>query len=274
MSTEWHADDVLLARYVRGMAGAALGASVEQHLLACARCRTAMADHVDLPPLEAGWDRVRDRIETPPLPLLPRLLRRAHLAEPDVILLAATSSLRSAWLVGVGVALVFAAAAAYWAGEYGIGLFLLVAPLVPMAGVVAGYGPAADPLHDLSRVAPYPQARRVLLRTGAVLASSLPLAFILGAFLPGPSWLAAAWLLPALAFVVVVLALSTWLDPVVAGTGVALVWALVVGAAALRRVPTALVEPSMQPVYLALGLAALTVLLLRLRNPEALGRIS
>ena len=35
MKITWHADDDLLARYVRGDAGALQGASVEQHLIHC-----------------------------------------------------------------------------------------------------------------------------------------------------------------------------------------------------------------------------------------------
>ena len=43
MSTTWHADDDLLARYVRGDAGAVQGASLEQHLIHCADCRARIA---------------------------------------------------------------------------------------------------------------------------------------------------------------------------------------------------------------------------------------
>jgi len=45
--TIWHADDDLLARYVRGEAGALNGASLEQHLTRCAPCRARIATHVE-----------------------------------------------------------------------------------------------------------------------------------------------------------------------------------------------------------------------------------
>lgn len=262
---DWHAPAPLLARYARGGAGPAAAASLEAHLLRCAACRAALDAHVDRPALDAVWLRVRDAVEAPPRSFAHRLLRRLGVPEPDAVVLAAAPALRTSWLLGVLAVLGFAVAAAAWGG---IGVFLLVAPLAPVAGVAVSYGPQADPLHELSLSAPYPPVRTLLLRVAAVLATSLPVALLGGLLLPDPAWLAVAWLLPAVAFTLTVLAASRWVEPAATGTGLALAWALLVGGASLRRVPAALVAPPVQPVYLALAVAAAAVLLLTLRTSD------
>ena len=109
MTTTWHVHDDLLAAYVAGRLDAIVGASVEQHLARCAECRASTTPLVDPLLLSRGWDAVRDTVESPALPLPVRLARRCGLSEPTSVLLAATTSLRTAWVVGAFVALTFAA---------------------------------------------------------------------------------------------------------------------------------------------------------------------
>jgi hypothetical protein len=75
-----------------------------------------------------------------------------------------------------------------------------------------------------------------------------------------------AWLLPALAFSVVLLAASTWCRPVVAATGLGLAWACAVGAAGIVRRADAVLAPGLLLGYTALGIAAAVVLRLRLHH--------
>ena len=63
-----------------------------------------------------------------------------------------------------------------------------------MLGVAAAYGPHEDPLESLVVTAPYGRTRLILLRTLGVLVSVLPFAIAAGFFVPGPVWLAVAWL--------------------------------------------------------------------------------
>lgn len=261
-------DQDLLARYARGEAGLAVAASVEQHVVRCAACRAALAAHVDRPALDAVWDRVRAVVDAPPRPFAQRVLQRLGVPEPDALLVAAVPALRTSWLLGVLAVLAFATAAAIWGGSGGLHLFLLVAPLAPVAGVVVSYGPAVDPTHELARAAPYPSARLLLLRLSSVLATSLPMALVGGLLLPDPAWLLAAWLLPAVAFTLVVLAAAQWVDPLVAGPALALAWTALVGAAGVRSSAVELVAPPVQPVYLALAAAAAVVLLSTLRSSD------
>lgn len=269
----WHADGDLLAAYVTGRLGAIEGASVEQHLARCAECRAATTNHVDPRLLARGWEGVRDTVQSPPLPVLIRLARRCGLAEPTSVVLAATASLRTAWIVGAFVALAFTTLAVGLAGEDLLAPFLLVAPLVPVIGVAAAYGPQQDPLETLVVTAPYGRTRLILVRTLAVLGSVLPFSVVLGLFLPGPAWLAAAWLGPALALVPILLALSSFVGP---RTGVALVamaWSGVV-VFSLRGFPaTWPVEASQQLVYLALAATSVAVLVVRSSRERQIGAV-
>jgi hypothetical protein len=73
-ATGWHADDALLASYVRGDAGAALGSSIEAHLLHCAGCRDRIRPLVDPAPLRDVWARLEESVQAPRVGLFHRLL--------------------------------------------------------------------------------------------------------------------------------------------------------------------------------------------------------
>lgn len=266
----WHVHPDLVAAYVDGAVGAVDGASVEQHLVRCADCRLAVRPLVGVP-LERAWDGVRDTVQSPALPLPVRVARRCGLAEPVSVLLAATASLRTAWLVGAFVALAFATLAVGLSGEGMLAPFLLVAPLVPVIGVAAAYGPQHDPLETLVVTAPYGRTRLILVRTLAVLVSVLPFTALLGLLLPGPAWLAAAWLGPALALVPVLLALSSFIGPRSGAAVVAIAWSGVV-AHSLRGLPaTWPLEATQQLAYLALAAVAAGVLIVRTRQDRQIG---
>ncbi|MFI0029888.1 zf-HC2 domain-containing protein [Streptomyces albidoflavus] len=90
---------------------------------------------------------------------------------------------------------------------------LLLAPLLPLAGVALSYGPHTDPLHELTATSPGGGLRLLLVRSAAVLAVCVPALTVAGALLPavegGPG--PAAWLLPALALTLGALALGSYL---------------------------------------------------------------
>lgn len=269
----WHADRDLLAAYVSGGLDAVDGASVEQHLTRCAGCRQTIRPLVDAHALERAWSGIRDAVESPVQPLPVRLARRLGVPEPTSVLLAATASLRTAWLVSAFIALAFAAAAASWSGKGMITPFLLVAPMVPVLGVAAAYGPHEDPLESLVVTAPFGRTRLIMLRTLGVLVSVLPLAVALGFLLPGPQWLAVAWLGPALALVPVMMAVSSFVGPRNGAAVVALGWCAVV-LPSLRVLPaTWPVELTQQLTYAALAAVALVVLVVRTRQDRQMGAV-
>jgi len=264
--TTWHADDALLARYVRGDAGPLLGTSLEQHLLACSDCRARIAAHVEAPPLEAVWVRVRERAEAPRPSLLERALARLGLSESDALLVTRAPSLRASWLFGNAATVAFAALGAAWGGTLGLAFFLLVAPLVPVAGVAFAYGPDIDPAYEAGLAAPYPATRLLFLRTAAVLATSLPLTVVAGLFVPTPSGTPVSWLLPALALTATVLAASTWVRPGVVAVALAVGWVAAVGSASRGQDPAAVLTPALLVAYALLGGVAVLVLCLRIRS--------
>lgn len=270
----WHADDDLIEQYVRGRLDMGRAASVEAHLMGCERCRSGLAEA--LPPAVAPrlgqvWTGVRAELRVPPLPFAIRLLRRLGLSDGTAVVLAAARSMSTAWTVATTLVLAFAALAAFAGGDAGRAIYLIVAPLVPVAGVVAAFGPSGDRFAELTATTPFPPARLVLLRAAGVAVTSVPLAIGVGLLLPGTQWLAFAWLAPALAFIVTVLAASTWTDPVVAGGAVALGWSVAVGAAARADDPLLPVAGAAQLAYLAAAAAVALVLAVRIRRSRTPG---
>lgn len=260
---QWHADPALLSRYLAGTLDAVTGASVEQHVNRCQTCRNTVASLLEPLLVERTWAGIREAVERPSLPSVLRLARRCGLPEPTAVLLAGAASLRGAWLVGAFLSLSFATLAAYASGGTALAPFLLVAPLAPVLGVAAAYGPRQDPLEALVATAPYGRTKLILLRTTAVLVSVLPVTALLGLAIPGPPWLAAAWLGPALALVPVLLALAGFVGPRAAATVVSLGWSSVVLASTRGIDPTWPVGAAQQGVYLMLGVAACAVIAIR-----------
>jgi hypothetical protein len=116
-------------------------------------------------------------------------------------------------------------------GERGLMAFLLVAPLLPVAGVAVAYGPHVDPAHELGVAAPLSGLRLLLLRTAAVVGATAALAAVAALALPGLDWTAAAWLLPALGLTLAALAVATTTGPATACALVAAAWVTAVLAA-------------------------------------------
>jgi hypothetical protein len=190
-------------------------------------------------------------------------MRACGLRESDGVLLAAARSLDGAWLLATLAIVVFAALAAIPSAAGGRALYLLVAPLVPVAGVVMAFA-TDDPLAELTGATPYSKARLALLRTLAVVITGVPFAVAVGAVVPGIAWLAFAWLLPALTLTLVTLVGMTWWRAEPLGTGVALVWVAVIAVARHGHDVTAAVGVAQQLVYLVIAAFAAVALALRL----------
>ncbi len=105
-----------------------------------------------------------------------------------------------------------------------------------------------------------------MVRTAGVLATSVPLAVLVGLLMPGPAWLGVAWLTPAAAAVCLTLAIGPWLGHTATAAVVAAIWSVTVAGAARMDDMLALVEPAMQILFLALALLGATVVALRYRT--------
>ncbi|MEX2555814.1 MAG: zf-HC2 domain-containing protein [Actinomycetota bacterium] len=234
--SDWHADAALLQTYAHGRADAALSFSVEAHLIRCARCRAGLSDSVERASLERIWGGVVAEIHAPRRGPIEALMVRAGIPEYVARLIAATPSLRISWIAAVAAALGFAVGAAH-AGPGGLLLFLMLAPLLPVAGVAVAYGPGMDPTYEIGLTAPMRSFRLLFLRAAAVLATTTILAAVATLFLPRLSWTAAAWLLPSLGLTLSTLALTTKVSTTLVAAGaVAGVWIALttVGYAATR----------------------------------------
>jgi len=228
----WHIDDTTLARYVAGGTTAAVAASAEAHLTTCADCRARLTPQLDTGRLDAIWHGVDDRVQLASLPWFERTLVRVGVGEDTARLLAATPSLTTSWLASIVVAVLFAVAFA-GASREGMLVYLTLAPMLPVAGVAAAYGRLADPAHELAVAAPYSLLRLLLLRSVAVVGSTVVIVGLGSLALLGHGWTAMAWLLPALALSVTTLALSARVAPVWAAAWVLTTWVAVV--LAVRR---------------------------------------
>lgn len=220
---KWHVDSSLLERYISADLDDVRAASIEAHVIACSECRARLATDVDPVRIARVWHEVKDSIDKPRRRVVETLLVKVGMREYSARLVAATPSLTGSWFAAVAFALAWAVVAAR-AGTRGVLAFLVVAPLIPLAGIALSFGPRIDPTYEVSVAAPMHGLRLLLLRAGCVLASTIALVGIASIGLPDIGWKAAAWLLPALAVSLATIALATWLDPLVAAGIVAFVW--------------------------------------------------
>ena len=214
----WHADTGILHRYARGELGDVAAASVEAHVTDCPTCRqlaVSCADDGALTRIKAELD---DRLDAPPLTRTQRGLQRVGLDEGDAGLVTGALTLQTSWCAASLLLVCFALMAATLGTDRPtVGLFVALAPLVPLAGVALAYAPRADPTFEIAQASPMPAVRLLLVRAGTVVTLTVPVLVVLSA--PFGQLLAFAWLLPALALIGVALAVGTfWPLPTVAAT--------------------------------------------------------
>jgi hypothetical protein len=222
-----HIDEQLLIGYCELSVTAATAAAIEAHLMSCASCRAELANvstsaQDGVVNQQSVWDGVLERVDRPTRSITERLLGVLRVRPDMAKLLATTPALRLAWLAAVVFVAAFAVAAARMEGD-GPWLLLVIAPLLPVAGVATAYGPALDPTYEIGVAAPMSGVRLTMLRTLAVIATTTPLLAVAALVAPGDGWAAFGWVLPSFALVAITLALSTVTSPqraaVVAGLG-------------------------------------------------------
>lgn len=259
----WHVETETLAAYARATIDEVSAFSVEAHLLSCADCRDRVGALVDPGRLERVWTEIEELVDAPSRGPVERLLLRLGLSEHLARLLAATPSLTLSWLGAVALALTFAVVAAY-ESERGLLVFLALAPLLPLAGVAAAYGPGLDPTYEIGLASPLRSFRLLLIRAAAVLATTTLLAAVASLALPQLDWRVAAWLLPALALTTLSLALATYVPPLWASGALAFLWIAVVTLTATAGDDRfAAFRAPVQLVFLVTTLAAAAVVVRR-----------
>lgn len=236
--------------YAQGVLPSVAALSVEAHLPACTVCRSVLAGEQDQARLERNRSVLVTRLALPDAG--PASGRIARLVGGGVVkcgvpahvwrLLSVTPSLRRSWLAGV--ALVLGAAigaarlaaphpglmttAAGWSLPPGLVPFLVLAPLLPLAGVSAAFHPRLDPAADLATAAPVSGVWLFCVRSVAVIGAAL-IPTVLAAFaLPGRGWLPLLIVLPGLAVSSAALALATVIRPLPATLAAAACWIVTV----------------------------------------------
>jgi hypothetical protein len=269
--TTWHAEDDLLVRYARGAIDPANAASVEAHLTACEQCRAAFsAAASDQAELDASWANLVDQLDRPRVGIIERLMRTLRVPEHWARVVAATPALRLSWILSVITLVALASSAAHAAND-DPSIFLVLAPILPLAGIATAFGPGIDPCYEVGVAAPIAGFRLLLLRSVAVLATSVPFLAVAALALPSVGWMAAAWLLPTAALVGCSLALATRVAPATACTVLTVAWALVVGSSTYAGHGRTIV--SRCPVFsatgqvIALGIAVVAVVIAIHRAP-------
>jgi hypothetical protein len=237
----------LVADYARGALDGAAAWSVEAHLPGCTACRSALAAELDQRRLERNRAVLLTRVALPAPGLAERTLTRCGVPRYMWRLLAVTPSLRRSWLTGVALVLAAAIGAARLlaplapfpavlagrpvtplpAGWPGALPFLVLAPLLPLAGIAAAFHARLDPAADLATAAPVSGFRLFCVRSVAVIGAALVAAALAALALPGSGWLPVLVILPALAVSAVGLALSTLTGPLRAATGAGAGWVVV-----------------------------------------------
>jgi hypothetical protein len=275
-----HAGEDLLAEYAAGTLQTVAVWSVEAHLTGCARCRSALSAQVDAGRLARNRSVLLARAALGDGGRARRLLGRCGLPEHLLRLLGATPSLRRSWLLSViGVLAVVAGEAAAvkygWIGAGPSGRlagyrdpevlapFLLLAPLLVLAGVAAAFLPMFDPAYRLAVAAPFSGFTLLLVRTLCALTAALAPVIAAAFLLPGPGWLPVGLLLPSLALCAFALAAATVMGPRAAAVTAGALWAVPVLLLATTHGPLPAVQRNAQFACAAVLCASAVVLLAR-----------
>lgn len=244
----WHASTELLRGYASGDdLTADVVWAVEVHLETCADCRTRLAAEAgSVTPL---LDEVWANLEPAPEPAPVRRGRwLATWATPAM----------GPWLVMTVLVTLLALLADRLIPAPFPSLALLLAPIVPVAGVAAAWARGLDPAHELVAATPRAGLYLVLRRTVAVLAVVIPLLTV-------TTWTSPVrWLLPCLAFTVATLALGGFVGVRRAAIGLVGGWAaLVIGPSLVTARPPAVLEPAALGIWAAVLVAGAAVVRLR-----------
>jgi hypothetical protein len=272
----------LVLDYARGVLNDVAAWSVEAHVPDCRSCRSVLTGAVDAGRLSHNRSLLLTRQALEDDRRMPRQLSRVIARAADSCgipphvwrLLSATPSLRRSWLIGVvlvlGVVVGIAQLATSGLGRGGLDVdasvlpFMLLAPLLPLAGVTVAFHPRFDPSADLAVAAPVSAVWLLCVRSTAVIMAALLPIVLAGLALPDGGWLPLLLVLPALTISILALALATVTGPLPAALISGGAWVAVVGVLGVRTDSAAVVYGSgTQLAWLAAIGAASCLLVLR-----------
>ena len=201
------------------------------------------------------------------VPSLDRALTRLGISDDTSRIVAATPSLRASWLLAVlGVA-----AFAVWGAEadpHVRSIVLILAPVLPVAGVAAAYGPWADPMYETTQAAPLSGLRVLLLRSVVALLAAAVLVVVVAIAVPNTEIAAVAWVLPALALCSSSLMLATFMPLLRAAVLVSGMWLTLAAIVSLRAPATTVFRGWGQLCFFAVTVVSSLVLARRRQHLE------
>ncbi len=224
---EWHVPELAIRGYLGGTTDQVESCSIEAHLTSCAACRESLAAHGNAETLETSWLAIVDELDAPPLTWLERVLVKLGVSPATARLVAATRSLRLAWMLSVAAAIAVSVVSSRAVGD-DPAFFLFAAPLVPLLAIAAAFGPMVEPTYEITIAAPFDKVRLLALRATIVLGSALATLTVGAVALRSLGPAEVTWLLPALALVAIGLYLMTWMPGVRAALITGVGWCLVV----------------------------------------------
>jgi hypothetical protein len=254
----WHLSDDEVRTYAAGSAAAAQRWSVEVHMAGCALCRDRLAAAVAPHVVDSGWARIDAELDAPVPGWVERVLTRFGVPGHVARLLAATPTLRTSWLAALATTAALMAVLANTAHPV---VFLVAAPLLPLLGVAASFGPRVDPTFEVTLVAPVDKFRLLLLRCAAVLSVTTALSAAASLALPRYGLPAVGWFLPALTLTLLTLAASPRLGPSRAAVAAGLGW--IVLALSPLRSGVVLTAPGQGAIAVTAVCVAVVVVLMR-----------
>lgn len=256
----WHIDVEAARSYEAGLLAGSGAASLEAHVASCAQCRNLFAH--DAVWLEKSWTGVADRIE-PSVNGLEKALLLVGVPVVPARLVAKSPAMRLSFILALLLVLGFSVIASQ-SDLVGAAyrFFLVVAPLVPVAGVAFSYGRLVDPVHEMTSVSPIDSFHILLIRSATVVSVAVLGGLLSWPFVPAPASVrVSAWLLPSLALTLTTLALASrlemWLAAALVGGG----WVMAMSVAVTRRIEA--FGPGAQLVHLLVLVTAATLVILR-----------
>lgn len=258
-------DAKLAERYVTGATSGAEDLWVEQAMDRSPQWRALVGSQISTERLEFTFAGIEAELDAPARGRVERFLVRVGVREHIARLMMATPVLRRSWYLASFLVLFFGiAAASPDRADGSLSLFLALAPLVPVLGVALAYGPGVDPAHDMTVATPLSGFRLVLLRSVAVLGTSVAFGGLASLMIAADEGArVVAWMLPALALTSATLALSTILPTRVAAGITGGVWLVLVSIVTQASGDLKLFGAPAQLGHLVVAAVAAGVLVLR-----------
>jgi signal transduction histidine kinase len=211
----------------------------------------------ELDPAAVGWRE----------PVIDRALIRVGIRNDVARIIAATPAARSSWLLAIlGVALFVA-----WGDRldpHVVTSIAALAPIAPIVGIAAVYGPWSDPMFDVTQASPASGFRILLLRSTAVLVAASLFVSSIAVVAPEIGIDAVAWLLPSLALCTATVMLSTFIPIARAGVLVGAGWLALAIAVTASGPADAVFQGSAQVGFCLLTIGASLVLVRRRQHLE------